>query len=145
MIGVLFLSVTTLHITTFIPWKRVDSTIQPWGWSRTTRNPPSPLHYIHRRHSHQRAHHVIYQPFSTISLVDDIGLCQYYQFKAANMYCQDGLCDSGSLTTEDVEVPEIYSPGARRLSSRCRWNRVEVVPTLVDWSGKTNGHQCWVP
>ena len=36
MIRVSFSSVMTSHLTTFVPWKRVASTLQTWGWSRMT-------------------------------------------------------------------------------------------------------------
>ena len=53
----------------------------------------SPLRSVRRRFARRRAHHVVSQPDATISLVVDIGLRQYHQVKASNLYRPGGLYD----------------------------------------------------
>ena len=59
---------------------------------------------VRRRCAHQRSHYVVFQSAATISLVSDLGLCQYHQVKAADMYHPDDLHKPGSPAIADVEV-----------------------------------------
>ena len=97
MIGVRFpsLMVTTLQLTTFGPWKHVNSTLQ------TSHTPP--LRSASRRRSHWQVHHVASQYFAAIRLVGDLGIRQYHYFKAAGIYRLDGLHEPRVLSVMDVE------------------------------------------
>ena len=62
----------------------------------------SPLCTIRWLCTHRRAHQVVYLPTETISLVGDVGIRQYHQVEAANIYCPDSLLDLVSLAVADV-------------------------------------------
>ena len=141
MIGVRFpsLMVTTLQITTFGPWKHVNSTLQTWGWYQMTSHAP-PLRSTSRRSSHWQVHHVASQYFAEIRLVGDLGIRQYHYFKAANMFRLDDLHGPRVLSIADVEGLKGNSQGVRRLSVRWRWHHVEAAPAMSNWPGDTNGN-----
>ena len=68
--------ITTSQLTIFGPWKHVDSMLQPWGQSWTTRitlpcTPPSAI-VIARNHT------TLYLNFWEIIMDGDPGLCQDY-------------------------------------------------------------------
>ena len=96
------LMVTTLQLTTFGPWKHVNSTLQTWGWYWMTSHTP-PLRSASRRCSHWQVHHVASQYFAEIRLVGDLGVRQYHYFKAADIYRLDGLHEPRVLSVMDVE------------------------------------------
>ena len=66
----------------------------------------SPLCAVHNRCANRKSHHVVSQIYETIRMVGDIGIRQYHQVKAANLYRPDGMYEPRSTAFADVEVPE---------------------------------------
>ena len=60
----------------------------------------SPLRAVHCCCDYQRSQHVVSQTYTKISLVGDIGLHQYHQVKAANLYYPYDLRKPISLAVE---------------------------------------------
>ena len=61
-----------------------------------------PLRTARCRCDHRWEHHFLSHTAATIRLVSDLGLCQYHQVKATDMYFLDGLREPVSPAIVDV-------------------------------------------
>ena len=93
-----------------------------------------PLISFLRRHDLQQAHHIVYQPVATIGLVGDLGICQNYWVKAANLYHPNGLRETGPQPSHMLKFPR-DSPRGRagwwHGHGSAVWRRY--LPWLIGW------------
>ena len=78
----------------------------PYLWSVPDEQDHSHLRSDRIRCSRRKAHHVLPKPVVAIGLVGDLGLIQYHEVEATDLYHLDGLCEPKILSVTNVEGPD---------------------------------------